>query len=145
MAMKLMIGVGALMIAGGVVFAQSAAIKQRQSIMDGWIEAAKPIGVQLRGQSPFNLADSQKFLGLILEGAPKMAALYPDDSKTGGKTAALPGIWDDKPKFLAGYVKIEADAKAAFALIKDEASFKAEMPKVASNCVSCHKIYQKPD
>ena len=143
---SLIIGLALISTAGSVAFAQNlGAIKERQTIMDGWIEAGKPIYAQLRGRAPFNLAESQTFLTRVIAGAPKMKDLYPDDSKEGGKTAALPGIWDDKPKFLAGYVKIEADAKAALLLIKDEASFKAEMPKVTASCGGCHKVYQKPE
>ena len=37
-----------------------------------------------------------------------------------------------------------ADAKAAHGAIKDEASFKAEWPKVVANCGGCHKEYRKP-
>ena len=49
-----------------------------------------------------------------------------------------------KADLLARFDKMGADAKAAGATIKDEASFKAEWPKVASNCGGCHKEYRKP-
>ena len=136
---------GVLFAIGGIAYAQNAEpIKARQAILGGWGDAGKPIGPMLRGQQPFDLAATQKFLNLIVDGSKKLPDLFPDDSKVGEKTEALPVIWDDKPKFLAGYTKIGADAAAALAAIKDEASFKAEMPKVASNCGGCHKMYRKP-
>ena len=60
----------------------------------------------------------------------------------GGKTEALPVIWEKKAEFEAGYTKISADADAAAGAIKDEASLKAEMPKVLGNCGSCHRNFR---
>lgn len=142
MKFRLAIAAIALVAIGGAAYAQSATIKERQTILGGWGDAAKPVGGALRGQGSFNLADSQKFLNLIVEGSKKLPGLFPDDSKTGGNTEALPAIWEDKAKFFEGYTKISADATAALALIKDEASFKAEMPKVFANCGTCHKAYR---
>ena len=68
---------------------------------------------------------------------------FPDDSKT-GETDALPAAFEKKADLFARFDKMAADAKAAHAAIKDEASFKAEWPKVVSNCGGCHKDYRKP-
>lgn len=142
---KVVIGAALALAIGGAAYAQNVAvIKERQTILGGWGDAAKPVGAQLRGQAPFSLADSQKLLNLIVDGSKKLPNLFPDDSKTGEKTAALPAIWEDKSKFTAGYAKIGADASAALAAIKDEATFKTEMPKVLSNCGACHKMYRAP-
>lgn len=123
----------------------SPAIKERHDLFGGWAKATKPLGTVLRGQGAFDLEATQAALKLYIDGSKKMPNLFPDDSKTGGKTEALPVIWDDKVKFLAGFTKFEADINEAIALIKDEASFKANMPKVLANCASCHKVYKKPD
>ena len=56
----------------------------------------------------------------------------------------LPSVWEKKADFLGRFDKFAADAKAAAGAIKDEASFKAEWPKVVSNCGGCHKAYRKP-
>lgn len=145
MKIKLAIGVTMALAIAGAAYAQNVAvIKERQTILGGWGDAAKPVGGALRGQAPFNLAETQKLLNAIVDGSKKLPNLFPDDSKTGEKTEALPVIWEDKAKFTAGFTKIGADATAALAAIKDEASFKAEMPKVLSNCGACHKVYRKP-
>ena len=98
----------------------------------------------MKGETPFDLAKVQASLKIIADGAPKLAALFPDDSKTGGNTQALPAIWEKKAEFTAIYTKIEADAKAASAAIKDEASFKTEWPKIGANCGTCHKSFRQP-
>ena len=42
----------------------------------------------------------------------------------------------------ARFKKLGADATAALATIKDEASFKATMPGVLNNCGGCHEKYE---
>ena len=69
--------------------------------------------------------------------------LFGDDTKT-GETDALPAAFEKKADLFARFDKLAADAKAAGGAIKDEASFKAEWPKVVSNCGGCHKEYRKP-
>ena len=56
------------------------------------------------------------------EGATKSAALFPDNSKTGGGTAALPAIWQNKADFDARFAKFVKDVAAAQAGIVDEAT-----------------------
>ena len=78
-----------------------------------------------------------------MNAASKEPALFPPDSKT-GDTNALPVIWDDDnmADLDARFKKLGADATAALATIKDEASFKATMPGVLKNCGACHEKYQ---
>ncbi len=132
------------MLALGIttVFAESAAIGQRQEILKGFGAATRDPGRMLRGEAPFDLAKVQASLATLADGAAKLPALFPDDSKEGGNTKALPIIWTEKDKFVAIYAKLGSDATAAQAGIKDEASFKTEMPKVLGNCGACHQTYR---
>ena len=75
--------------------------------------------------------------------APKIAKLFPDDSKTGGETEALPVLWDNKDDVAKRFEKLAADAAAAEGKITDEFSFQEEFPKVAGNCGGCHKQYRE--
>ena len=79
----------------------------------------------------------QKALAAYAAGSKELVTLFPDDSKTGGDTAALLAIWTDKAKFNGILDKIGADATAAAAAIKDEASLKANFGKVLGNCKAC--------
>jgi cytochrome c556 len=145
MKLRFVLSAIALVAVTGAAYAQSATTAERKAIFDAWGKATKPVGAVLRDRGTFDLTATQTALKLYVEGIKKMPDLFPDDSKTGGKTEALPAIWEDKPKFLAGFTKLEADAVEALALIKDEASFKAHMPKVLANCGTCHKAYVKPE
>src|SRR3990172_7028171 len=56
--------------------------------------------------------------------AGKLPKLFPDDSKTGGDTEALPAIWENKKDFEERFLKLADAAKAAETAISDEATFK---------------------
>lgn len=136
--------VALIAVGATAVYAQSDAIGQRKAALKAMAEAAKPVGGMIKGEVPFALPTVQVALKTIQEQAPKLKTLFPDDLKT-GDTAALPVLFEKKADVLSRFDKLAADAKAAEGTIKDEASFKAEWPKVVSNCGGCHKEYRKPN
>ena len=134
-----------LAVTATIVLAQGAvspAIKERQQLMKGQGAAFKEPTAMFKGEAPFDLAKVQASLTSLQQSAAKGPSLFPDDSKIGGDTAALPEIWEKKADFIAIFAKLGADAAAAAANIKDEPTFKAEWPKVVSNCGNCHKTYR---
>ena len=135
-----MIAIGAT-----AVHAQSAAISQRQQAMKAIAGAAKEPGAVMKGEAKFDLAKVHSSLAVYQTQAAKLKDLWPEDSKSGGDTNALPVIWERRNEFISRFDKLAADATAAAKNIKDEASFKAEWPKVMSNCGGCHKEYRKPN
>jgi cytochrome c556 len=136
-----------LALGTGFAVAQNVdVIKERKELFKAMGGAAGPMGKMLRGEEAFDLAKVQAGLKVIGDSTPKVAKLFPADSQTGGETKALPAIWADKTRFDALFPKLVADAGAAAAAIKDEASFKAEVGKVLANCGGCHKEFlQKKD
>ena len=52
-------------------------------------------------------------------------------------------IWENKAKFDSIMTKLRTDAETAVASVKDEATFKAELPKVLQNCGACHNDFRK--
>ncbi len=94
------------------------------------------------GKAPFDLAKVQASLKSLQEVAPKGKTVFPDDSQK-GDTAALPAAFQNKADLFAKFDKLAADAQVAAAAIKDEASFKAEWPKIGANCGGCHKLYRE--
>ena len=126
----------------GMASAQSPAIRSRQEILGSFGRAVKEPGGMLREESPFDLAIVQASLKTIAEGAPKLKELFPDDSKSGAYTEALPIIWEKKKAFVQILDQLAASARAAKLAIKDEASFRGEWGKVSANCRACHKVYR---
>ncbi|MCB1513262.1 MAG: cytochrome c [Hyphomicrobiaceae bacterium] len=119
------------------------AIKARKELLKEFGKLTKAPGGMLKQEVPFDLAAVKAALAKYQESAPKIAALFPDDSKTGGETEALPAIWENKDDVAKRFEKLAADAKAAEAKITDEFSFMDEFPKVVGNCGGCHKKYRQ--
>jgi cytochrome c556 len=143
---RMLIATAAVMAVGTTAaFSQNAAIiGQRIDVMKGAGAGAKTGGAMMRGEAPFDLAKVQAALTTYSDAAKKMPGLFPDDSKTGSDTKALPVIWEKKADWAAAWTKFSTDIAAGQASIKDEATFKTEWPKVMSNCGGCHKVFHEP-
>jgi cytochrome c556 len=142
---KLVVSALVLAIGAGAAFAQSAAIGERQALFKEMGKATGGAVGMLKGEAPFNLDTVKAALALYADHSDKLKALFPDDSKEGAKTAALPAIWEKKDEFNGIFDKLKADATAANAAIMDASSFKAEFGKVLGNCKACHDNFKKPD
>ncbi len=125
------------------VVAQSDPIAARKALMKENGAQARVAREMIEGKQPFNLAAAKKVLATFEDAAKKMPALFPDNSKTGGDTAALPAIWEKKADFDAKFAKFGTDAKAAGDKVKDLDSLKAAMGEVGKNCGGCHNDYRK--
>jgi len=126
------------------VVAQSDPIAARKALMKKNGEEAKVGTAMAKGEAPFDLAKMQAMFATFADSAAKAPALFPDDSKTGGDTAALPAIWENKPDFNARLAQFGKNAEAAKAEIKDADGFKAKWGAFAKdNCGGCHEKYRQ--
>ncbi len=142
--MKRTIFVASLLALGvTAAIAQSNVVEQRQGLMKEMGAQTRPLGGMLRGQEPFDLAKAQASLQVLAVNAEKAGPLFPENSKNAEKTDALPAIWENKAKFDSIMTKLRTDAQTAIASIKDEASFKTELPKVLQNCGACPNDFRK--
>ena len=134
----------ATMLALGVSCATAQdPIAARRAIMKKNGDEAK-IGTQfMKGEAAFDLAKAKAIFATYQDAASKRPSLFPDNSKTGGETAALPAIWEKKTDFDAKFKKLGEDAKDAATKVTDEASFKAVFPTVQKNCGGCHETFRK--
>jgi cytochrome c556 len=143
------LSVAALIAVGAsVAYAQAptgaAAITERKAAMKAVGGANKGLTEMAKGDVAFDAAKAAAGFKILEDSFTKAKALFPDDSKTGGETQALPAVWEKKADFVAKLDKAIADAKAAGAASKDDASFKAQHKQVVSNCGGCHKEYRQP-
>src|SRR4051812_29536896 len=67
----------------------------------------------VKGEEPFDLAKAKAIFAQYQDAAAKMPNLFPENSKTGGETAALPAVWEKKADVDAKFAKFGADAKEA--------------------------------
>jgi cytochrome c556 len=125
------------------VVAQSDPIAQRRALMKTNGEQNRVATDMLEAKRPFDLAAAKKVFASFEEAATKFKDLFPDTSKTGGDTAALPAIWENKADFEAKLAKFAADSKAAGAATTDLDTLKAQIAEVRKNCGGCHNTYRK--
>ena len=127
----------------GTVAAQVDIIKNRQTIMKGVGKATGDLFKVVKGEAKFDLKQAQDAFAIYADAGKKMPGLFPDTTKTGGDTAALPKIWEAKADFEARFSKLTADSERLGPTIKDEASFKVALTEVTKNCGGCHELYRQ--
>jgi len=140
--MRVVFATAAFALAITAVAAQSDPIAARKAMMKTNGDQAKIGSAMAKGDAPFDLAKAKAAFAAFEECGEKGPSLFPDDSKAGGETAALPQVWEDKADFNAKFAKFAADAKAAGASVTDLESFKTAWTGVAEDCGGCHKVYR---
>ena len=142
MIMRVVLAVSAIAFATTAVIAQQDPIAARRAIMKANGQAAQLGTKMTKGEEPFSVEKGKKVFATYQDVA-KAHELFPDTSKTGGETAALPAIWENKADFDAKLTKLATEAKAAEARVTDLDTFKAQFTEVQKNCGGCHQTYRK--
>jgi cytochrome c556 len=139
---RTVLAVAAIAIGITAVAAQSDPIATRKATMKEVGAQTKTGGGMAKGEAPYDQGKAQTIFSTYVDAAAKMPSLFPDNSKTGGETAALPAIWTNMADFKGKFDKFGADAKAAQASVKDLDSFKTAFGGVTKNCGGCHETYR---
>jgi cytochrome c556 len=139
---RTVVAVAAIAVGITAVAAQSDPIAARKALMKEVGAQTKTGGQMAKGEAPYDQTKAQHILDVYVDAAGKLVNLYPENSKTGGDTAALPAIWTNLADFKGRYEKFGAEAKAAQATVKDADSFKAAFPGLTKNCGGCHETYR---
>ena len=130
-------------LAFGLSTALADPIADRKALMKKNGDEAKIAASMVKGEAPFDAAKAQTVFATFADSAAKAPALFPDNSKTGGDTAALPAIWENKADFDARLVKFGTAAKDAEGKVKDLESLKTTWGAFAKdNCGGCHEKYR---
>jgi cytochrome c556 len=137
------LAVAVLAFGATALVAQTDPIAARKVLMKANGDQNRLATAMIEGKAPFNLDEAKKVLATFIEAGEKAPALFPDNSKTGGDTNALPAIWDNKADFEARLAKLATEAKAAGPKVTDLDTFKAQMTEVRKNCAGCHQPYRK--
>jgi cytochrome c556 len=140
---RTVLGVAVLAFGATALVAQTDPIAARKALMKTNGDQNRVATEMLEGKRPFNLDEAKKVFVVFAEAGEKAPALFPDNSKTGGDTAALPPIWENKADFNAKLAKFASESKAAGDATKDLDTFKVQITEVRKNCGGCHQIYRK--
>ncbi len=112
----------------------------REELMEGVRDAAKPVGAMLKGESEFDSATLQASLTVFAEAGEKLGDLVPEGSEGG---EAAPAIWEDPDGFAAA-IQEWRDATAA-AIDADPQTLSQAKPIVGpvfGACKNCHEDYR---
>jgi cytochrome c556 len=143
MMIRTVLAVAVLTLGASVLVAQTDPIAARRALMKANGDQSKIATDMLEAKRPFNLDEAKKIFSTFAEAGEKAPALFPDTSKTGGDTAALPAIWENKTDFNAKLAKFASEAKAAAMATTNAETFKAQVTEVRKNCGGCHQTYRK--
>ena len=117
-------------------------IKGRQALFSKNYSTAK------RVQSYASNGDFDESIELMLEMSENykvLIDLFPENSKEGFKTEALPIIWEEKDAFNALMKKASDDMITLVSVIEDSDDIRATLKQFMwSNCKACHSKYRMP-
>jgi cytochrome c556 len=146
--MKILISTTAL-LAAVVLGANTAAaqscedvIKTRQTLMKRSGDMAKVGAAMVRGQTPYDPKKAREILAAFADKAQKLPTLFPDCSKAGSDTHAMPAIWEKPDEFKERIAKFAADVKTAQETVKDLDTFKASFSTIGKDCGACHETFR---
>ena len=117
-------------------------IKGRQALFSKNYSTAK------RVQSYASNGDFDESIELMMEMSENYKALidlFPENTKEGFKTEALPIIWEEKDAFNALMKKASDDMVKLASVIEDSDDIRGTLKQLMwSNCKACHSNYRMP-
>ena len=115
-------------------------IKERKSIFSKNYKTAKRVqGLASDG----NLDEAKKLMIEMSGNYKRLLDLFPENSKVGFKTEALPSIWENKDKFNLLMTKASNNMIELTSVIDETEDMKATLGKYMwSSCKSCHSKFR---
>ena len=128
------------------VFADDDPRHVRHELMEGVRDAAKPVGLMLRGEAEFDSELLMQSLSVWKEAGSQFGDLFPEGTETGMDTEAAPAIWEDRAGFEAALAKWQGAVDKAIEASPD--TLEAAKPVVGpifQTCKGCHDNYRISD
>ena len=117
-------------------------IKGRKALFSKNYSTAKRVQA-LAGKGEFDKAKS--LMIKMSENYKTLIEYFPDNSKEGFKTEALPLIWENKKEFNDLMKKSSDDMIKLTSLIEDSEDIRATLTQMMwSNCKACHSKFRAP-
>ena len=115
-------------------------IKERKSIFSKNYKTAKRVqGLASNG----DIDEAKKLMIEMSDNYKRLLDLFPEDSKVGFKTGALPSIWENKDEFNLLMTKASSNMIALTTVIEESEDMKATLGKYMwSSCKSCHSKFR---
>ena len=115
-------------------------IKERKSIFSKNYKTAKRVqGLASNG----DIDEAKKLMIEMSDNYKRLLDLFPENSKVGFKTGALPSIWENKDEFNLLMTKTSNDMIELTSAIERAEDIKATLGKYMwSSCKSCHSKFR---
>ena len=126
------------------VYAQSVEeiIKGRKAMFSENYQNGKKISILLKSGKK---EDAKPIMKKMSENYKKLLGYFPDNTKEGFKTEALPSIWENKDEFNALMQKASDDMIKLTKVIDTVKDFqKIQKELMWNNCSSCHNRFRAP-
>jgi len=116
-------------------------IKGRKAMFSENYQTAKKISTLLKTNK---IEEAKPLMKKMSENYKKLLAYFPDNTKEGFKTEALPSIWENKDEFNALMQKASDDMIKLASAIETADNLAAAQKKLMwSNCSACHNRFRK--
>ena len=117
-------------------------IKGRKAMFSENYQNAKKISILLKSKK---IEEAKPLMKKISDNYKKLLDYFPENTKEGFKTEALPSIWENKDEFNALMQKASDDMiKLAKAIDTAEDLRAAQKELMWSNCTACHSKFRAP-
>ena len=117
-------------------------IKGRKAIFSDNYKTAKRVNILI---NDLEFEEAKKFIKEMTENYETLLNYFPENTKEGFNTEALPSIWENKDEFNALMQKSADDVKQLAAVIEDADDLRGTMQQYMwSNCKACHSRFRKP-
>ena len=118
-------------------------IKGRKAIFSKNYQTAKSVSIAIKAN---DLDKAKGYLKEMSENYKTLLKYFPEDSKAGFKTEALPIIWENKKEFLTLMEKASTDVLILASKLESKSSdFKILQKELMwNNCSACHKKFRAP-
>ena len=116
-------------------------IKGRKAMFSENYQTAKKISILLKSNK---IEEAKPLMKKMSENYKKLLDYFPDNTKEGFKTEALPSIWENKDEFNALMQKASDDMIKLASAIETADNLAAAQKKLMwSNCSACHNRFRK--
>ena len=117
-------------------------IKGRQAIFSDNYRTAKRVDALVKD---LEFEDAQKLMIKMSENYKTLLDYFPENSKEGFNTEALPSIWENKDEFNLLMTQSSEKILKMASIIEDADDLRGEMKKYMwSSCKSCHSKFRVP-
>ena len=116
-------------------------IKGRKAIFSDNYKTAKRVNNLI---NDLEFEEAKKFMKEMSKNYETLLNYFPENTKEGFNTEALPSIWENKDEFNALMQKSADDVKQLAAVIEDADDLRGTMQQYMwSNCKACHSKFRK--